>query len=859
MNIQPYKVDNIQKTNLVSVHALAQNSYNNNYTLNIEKSLKKKLESTKRSVIEYVYTGGGVTIKMDTISFELFIYALEQYFNDPSFKFHDYRKTIATDKGGNNVQYTYHIFDNPTDSYTINAYLTKCNLLINRKNVDKLFYRDIEHIHKIMSNTQINGANINTDLLNKNLASKLIEALDCLKKSATPNPGLPENKSTKSSNEERCIKCNRNCKSRAVLCHNNHWVHYKCDKLSVEDISSIEKNDKTYQCKSCDSTKVNILDTQRGNGGTYHNVPSVLKYHQSHITCTTSPETHLKTYGNSIQSEVRHITSARAILIEENLIQCSVCDEALNDTENICPECNLVCHNSCLDTNTNSCYTCVGLLDQRSSSNTLETVYKLHTSTNSILVQDIIDQSQDGHPLSTKSSNHSDCLNTQLPNLNTKDLSTSFSDLETVVQTTCKSIESNSHVAKSNHNNIELACTNTSAVPKTANPSIPDIPMPHNHHVTNSKETSKKDQGKEISAKDFKLLEQKLKKKEEQLKIKEAILNDKSNDKSSILDRLFKAESRNLELEQSLKTLNQCLDNSVKNQAHMDSKTTDNHKQKQPAEDLIRGIHERVTEYVLKKVDRELSLLQSLDTDSPLQEKSTHGNSAPTSSVQHNVEYANYRNSAPTSSVQHNIVYANPHFPSYPYNNHYSRDYNIPATNYNSTSHYQWGNGGTYHNVPTDSHDPCYPHSHNWNNYQDNIHKSYYPETSTPDYYTQGNWWGNGGTYHNVPPETFHHSHNRHSAENHVCFSNLISLTPTQLSANSASNTEANCREKTSTARFHNSSSSSITNTPEEKDKTSPILHGSRIGQPLYYSQDKSEQDFLYKELFQFERHKMLS
>ncbi|CAG2207348.1 unnamed protein product [Mytilus edulis] len=699
------------------------------------------------------------------------------------------------------------------------------------ENLDKLFDRDIEHIHKIMSNTQINGANINTDLLNKNLASKLIDAPDCLKKSATPYPGLSESKSTKSSNKERCIKCNSNCKSRAVLCHNNHWVHYKCDKLSEEDISSIEKKDKTYQCKSCDSTKVNILDTQRGNGGTYHNVPSVLKYHQSHITCT-SPETHIKTYGNNIRSDEIHITSARSILIEENLIQCSACDEALNDTENICPECNSECHNSCLDNNTNSCYTCFGMLDQRSSPNTMETINKLYTSTNYILVQDIIDQPQDEHAISTKSSNHSDCLKTQLPNLNTKNLSTSLSDLEISDQTTCKSFESNGHVAKSNHNNIELSCTNTTAVPKTAiiqiDHSNPDIPMLHNHHVINSKETSKKDQGKEISAKDFKLLEQKLKKKEEQLKIKEAILNDKSNDKSSILDRLFKAESRNLELEQSLKTLNQCLDNSVKNQAHMDSKTTDNHKQKQPAEDLIRGIHERVTD-------------------------------APTSSVQHNVEYANYRNSAPTSSVQHNIVYANPHFPSYPYNTHYSRDYNIPATNYNSTSHYQWGNGGTYHNVPTDSHDPCYPHSHNWNNYQDNIHKSYYPETSTPDYYTQGNWWGNGGTYHNVPPETFHHSHNRHSAENHVCFSNLISLTPTQLSANSASNTEANCREKTSTARFHNSSSSSITNTPEEKDKTSPILHGSRIGQPLYYSQDKSEQDFLYKELFQFERHKMLS
>ncbi|CAC5362715.1 unnamed protein product [Mytilus coruscus] len=455
------------------------------------------------------------------------------------------------------------------------------------------------------------------------------------------------------------------------------------------------------------------------------------------------------------------------------------------------------------------------MIDQRSGLNTKETNNKLHTSTNSILVQDVIDQSLDEYPISTNSLSQSDCLNTQLPNFNTKNLPTSISVLEIADQTTCKSIVSNSPVTKSKCINIELACTNTAAVPKTAtlqmdtDHSILGIPMLHNQHVIKSKETSKKDQVEEISAKDFKLLEQKLKRKEEQLKIKEAILNDNSNDKTRILERLFKAESRNLELEQSLKTLNRY--SSVKNQNHNDVKTTDNHKQKQPAEDLIRGIHERVTE-------------------------------------------------APTSSVQHNVDYTNPHSQSYPYNTHYSRDNNVPITNFN------------------DSHDPYYPYYHNWYNYQDNSHMNYYPETRTSDYNIHGNGWGNGGTYHNVLPETFHHSYNQHSAENQVCFSNLISLTLTQQSANSVSNTEVKCRKKTSTLRFHNPStySTGTTNqTSKEKesskfygndssiythdDKASPMFHVSRIGQPLYYSPDKPGQDFLYKELFQFERHKMMS
>jgi hypothetical protein len=56
-------------------------------------------------------------------------------------------------------------------------------------------------------------------------------------------------------------------------------------------------------------------------------------------------------------------------------------------------------------------------------------------------------------------------------------------------------------------------------------------------------------------------LEQTLRKKEEQLKIKEAILNENTNDRTRLLDRLYQAETRNLELEQTLKTLNQKIEN----------------------------------------------------------------------------------------------------------------------------------------------------------------------------------------------------------------------------------------------------------------------------------------------------------
>jgi hypothetical protein len=52
-------------------------------------------------------------------------------------------------------------------TYTINAYLTKCSLLINGENVEKFIDDDIKEIHSIMSQTKINGVKIDVRLLNQ--------------------------------------------------------------------------------------------------------------------------------------------------------------------------------------------------------------------------------------------------------------------------------------------------------------------------------------------------------------------------------------------------------------------------------------------------------------------------------------------------------------------------------------------------------------------------------------------------------------------------------------------------------------------------------------------------------------------
>jgi hypothetical protein len=164
MNVARVK-STVLRNEVTDVLSVNQTSYDNKYTLNAEKSLRKTLESTNRTVTEYSFTGGGITVKFDTVTFELFIYACEIYFSDNANKEFSFKKSTAKDKSGNLVQYTYHITNNYAQSYIINAYLTKCSLLINGKNTQDFIDRDIPLIHCIMSNTKINGVSLNIEQL----------------------------------------------------------------------------------------------------------------------------------------------------------------------------------------------------------------------------------------------------------------------------------------------------------------------------------------------------------------------------------------------------------------------------------------------------------------------------------------------------------------------------------------------------------------------------------------------------------------------------------------------------------------------------------------------------------------------
>ena len=147
-----------------------------------------------------------------------------------------------------------------------------------------------------------------------------------------------------------------------------------------------------------------------------------------------------------------------------------------------------------------------------------------------------------------------------------------------------------------------------------------------------NQDTSTVNEGCSIDSriKELKQLELKLKKKEEQLKIKEAMINDDAKEKSKILDRLYKAETRNYELEHRVKTLNRRIELLEATTSRPSQRSTPHehnmqkHANSNSTDELISGVRDKVTKYILNKIDIEIDELCKRDNEKINRSKEMH-------------------------------------------------------------------------------------------------------------------------------------------------------------------------------------------------------------------------------------------
>jgi hypothetical protein len=148
------------------------------------------------------------------------------------------------------VQYTIKV-KRQEANYTINIYTTTSRLMINGPGANYFLANDMVAIHRIIIDSlrEEGIKKLNIDQLNRDLGHQLEQLLNNVDINK-----MNKNHETVQTGDTTCPKCNKKCRTRSTYCTDGqHWVHYKCQKLTNQEIQEIEnsKSDDQYQCKLC--------------------------------------------------------------------------------------------------------------------------------------------------------------------------------------------------------------------------------------------------------------------------------------------------------------------------------------------------------------------------------------------------------------------------------------------------------------------------------------------------------------------------------------------------------------------------------------------------------------------------------
>jgi len=300
---------------------LVQINREKEFSLNLEKTLEKKILATKREVqFEYHQTGGGIVGNADAITYELVKNAIPYYYDNMINCTRRVEITKDNDKKGLNLSTVFKVYDEDKHQYTLTLYNTKCKFLVNGKGTRTFIDDDLPHIHKVIKEVVLNGKHIDVKNLNEKLE-------DELKKLKLPQQHQDKEISTNTEctvevDNERCYKCKRNVLSKALYCdQGQHWVHYRCLKLNSEEISAIENMEgkDNYICKLC--------------------------IEKDKTTCLSPVYT--QSITNNVIVTHRFQSGAQAILEEELINTCNTCNLPIQMQLVRCTVCNQPNHEEC--------------------------------------------------------------------------------------------------------------------------------------------------------------------------------------------------------------------------------------------------------------------------------------------------------------------------------------------------------------------------------------------------------------------------------------------------------------------------------------------------------------------------------
>ena len=152
--IQPFPPGNTNQAQSNTTQIITKRKFN----LNINKTLRNKIEKCGNVSVEYEVTSGGITGAMDTATFELFRSACTTFFNElPEINGKCVNSKSFDKQGKAMVQQTYFLkrqVNGADTGYTLNLYPTNNKMLLNGKDIDwfmEAHLPEITHDHDNVS------------------------------------------------------------------------------------------------------------------------------------------------------------------------------------------------------------------------------------------------------------------------------------------------------------------------------------------------------------------------------------------------------------------------------------------------------------------------------------------------------------------------------------------------------------------------------------------------------------------------------------------------------------------------------------------------------------------------------------
>ena len=252
-------------------------------------------------------------------------------------KYSEHKKNVnipkITDKSASTVvQYTIHV-NIQGESYTVNIYTTTSRLLVNGNRADIFLNNDIPAIHQLIQNgldkNCLKGCTI--EEINKMLGD-LLEALLQTSIKSPHNTNINETNQDDQYNST-CPRCNKQCKTRSALCtKGKRWIHYRCQKLTNQEIQAIEQAevDENYTCNTCNKEETLVK------------VPEISQVIQEEST-------HLKQLITEEPNMLRDLEAPDHLGDATQDTCCIICDHLINTTDTAtCTVCDSFCHQKCL-------------------------------------------------------------------------------------------------------------------------------------------------------------------------------------------------------------------------------------------------------------------------------------------------------------------------------------------------------------------------------------------------------------------------------------------------------------------------------------------------------------------------------